>query len=88
LRELEVLRHLEELPDVVADAGRVRAPHKVTAWVRALAGAFHGFYHDCPVLADTVEADLVQARLWLVEAARVGFAVGLDLLGVSAPESM
>ncbi|MGA2521545.1 MAG: arginine--tRNA ligase [Acidimicrobiales bacterium] len=87
-RELEVLRRLEELPDVVADAGRDRAPHKVTAWVRELAGAFHGFYHDCPVLADTVGAELVQARLWLVEAARVGFAVGLDLLGVSAPESM
>jgi arginyl-tRNA synthetase len=87
-RELELLRSLEELPDVVADAGRDRAPHKVTAWVRALAGAFHGFYHDCPVLAETVGDDLTQARLWLVEAARVGLAIGLDILGVGAPESM
>jgi arginyl-tRNA synthetase len=87
-RELEVLRRLEELPDVVLDAGRDRAPHKVTAWVRELAGAFHGFYHDCPVLAETVSAELVQARLWIVEAARVGFAIGLDLLGVHAPDSM
>ncbi len=87
-RELELLRSLEELPDVVAEAGRDRAPHKVTAWVRGLAGAFHGFYHDCPVLAETVGDDLTQARLWLVEAARVGLAIGLDMLGVSAPESM
>jgi len=87
-RELELLRSLEELPDVVADAGRDRAPHKVTAWVRGLAGAFHGFYHDCPVLAETVVDDLTQARLWLVEAARVGLAIGLDTLGVSAPEQM
>ena len=87
-RELELLRSLEELPDVVADAGRDRAPHKVTAWVRELAGAFHGFYHDCPVLAETVGEDLTQARLWLVEAARVGLAIGLDILGVGAPESM
>ena len=87
-RELELLRSLEELPDVVAEAGRDRAPHKVTAWVRGLAGAFHGFYHDCPVLADTVGEELTQARLWLVEAARVGLAIGLDILGVSAPESM
>ena len=87
-RELELLRSLEELPDVVAEAGRDRAPHKVTAWVRELAGAFHGFYHDCPVLAETVGDDLTQARLWLVEAARVGLAIGLDILGVSAPESM
>jgi arginyl-tRNA synthetase len=87
-RELELLRSLEELPDVVAEAGRDRAPHKVTAWVRALAGAFHGFYHDCPVLAETVGEDLTQARLWLVEGARVGLSIGLDILGVSAPESM
>jgi arginyl-tRNA synthetase len=87
-RELELLRCLEELPDVVADAGRDRAPHKVTGWVRGLAGAFHGFYHDCPVLADTVDADLAQARLWLVEAVRVGLGIGLGILGVSAPDSM
>ena len=87
-RELELLRNLEELPDVVAEAGRDRAPHKVTAWVRELAGSFHGFYHDCPVLAETVGDDLTQARLWLVAAARVGLAIGLDILGVSAPESM
>ena len=87
-RELELLRSLEELPDVVTEAGRDRAPHKVTAWVRELAGAFHGFYHDCPVLADTVDADLAQARLWLVEAVRVGLGIGLGILGVSAPDSM
>jgi arginyl-tRNA synthetase len=87
-RELEVLRCLEQLPDVVAEAGRDRAPHKVTAWVRQLAGAFHGFYHDCPVLAEGTGDDLTQARLWLVEATRIGIVIGLDLLGVSAPESM
>jgi arginyl-tRNA synthetase len=31
---------------------------------------------------------LTQARLWLVEAARIGFAIGLGLLGVAAPERM
>ena len=68
-------------------AARERAPHTVTNWVRELADRFHGFYHDCYVIGD-VPADLTQARLWLVDAARVGFAIGLDLLGVSAPESM
>ena len=65
-----------------------RAPHKVTAWVRELADRFHGFYHDCRVLGDEVPPETTQARLWLVEASRIGFAVGLDLLGVAAPESM
>jgi arginyl-tRNA synthetase len=86
-RELDVLRKLSELPEVVALAAVDRAPHKVTTWVRELADRFHGFYHDCYVIGD-VPADLTQARLWLVEAARIGLSVGLDLLGVSAPEAM
>jgi len=87
-RELEVLRCLEELPEVVADAAVDRAPTKVTTWVRKLAAAFHGFYHDCPILAGDVDPSVVQARLWLVEASRIGLAIGLGLLGVSAPEAM
>jgi arginyl-tRNA synthetase len=86
-RELDVLRKLSELPEIVALAAVDRAPHKVTTWVRELADRFHGFYHDCYVIGD-VPADLTQARLWLVEAARIGLSVGLDLLGVSAPEAM
>ena len=65
-----------------------RAPHKIATWVRELAGAVHGFYHDCYVLGDGIAPELTQARLWLVEAAEIGLAIGLDLLGVSAPESM
>ncbi len=87
-RELELLRSLSELPEVVAGATLGRAPHQVTTWVRDLAGRFHGFYHDCYVVADSVDPALTQARLWLVEAVRVGLAIGLDLLGASAPDEM
>jgi arginyl-tRNA synthetase len=87
-RELDLIRILDELPEVVAGAALERAPTKVTAWVRRLATAFHGFYHDCPILAEGVEPSLAQARLWLVEATRIGLGIGLGLLGVAAPESM
>lgn len=87
-RELEVLRSLSELPDVVLTATNDRAPHRIATWVRELAGAFHGFHHDCYVISDQTPPELTQARLWLVEAAEIGLAIGLDLLGVSAPESM
>ena len=40
------------------------------------------------VMGDGVSPELTQARLWLAEAARIGLANGLGLLGVSAPESM
>ncbi len=87
-RELDLLRSLAELPEVVLDACTTRGPHKVATWVRELAGRFHGFYHDCYVMGDGVSHELTQARLWLVEGTRVGLAIGLDLLGVSAPDSM
>jgi arginyl-tRNA synthetase len=79
---------LSTLPEVVELACVERAPHKVTAWVRELADRFHGFYHDCRVLGEGVPAATTQARMWLVESTRIGLAIGLDLLGVTAPESM
>jgi arginyl-tRNA synthetase len=87
-RELDLLRSLAELPDVVLSACVTRGPHRVTAWLLELAGRFHGFYHDCSVLGPDNDPQLTQARLWLVEGTRVGLAVALGLLGVSAPESM
>jgi arginyl-tRNA synthetase len=87
-RELEVLRVLSELSDVLGLAARERAPHKLVTWVRELASAFHGFFADCYVIADSVPGDLAAARLMLVEAGRIGLASGLEILGVTAPEEM
>ena len=71
-RELELLRALEAYPGVLAEAAALRAPHRVTTWVRDFAKAFHGFYRDCRVISD--DAALTQARLWLAEACRLGLA--------------
>jgi len=87
-RELAVLRSLSEFDEVIAMAARERAPHKVTTWVRELAAAFHGFFHDRYVVGEGIPPEVTQARLWLVEAARVGLAVGLGVLGVGAPEKL
>jgi arginyl-tRNA synthetase len=87
-RELDLLRVLFALPDTLATACVDRAPHRVTGWLRELAGAVHGFYHDCYVMGDGIAPGLTQARLWLVEAARIGLVIGLDVVGVSAPVAM
>jgi arginyl-tRNA synthetase len=85
-RELELLRALAAYPEVLAEAAALRAPHRVTTWVRDFAKAFHGFYRDCRVISD--DAALTQARLWLAEACRLGLASALAVLGVDAPDEM
>ena len=85
-RELELLRALEQYPEVLAEAAALRAPHRVTTWVRDFAKSFHGFYRDCRVLSD--DAALTQARLWLAEACGLALASALAILGVHAPEEM
>jgi arginyl-tRNA synthetase len=82
------LRSLSEFSETVASACNDRAPHRITAWLRELAAAFHGFYHDCYVVGDGVTPELTHSRLWLTEAARIGLRAGLDVIGVSAPETM
>jgi arginyl-tRNA synthetase len=71
---------------VLEEAAALRAPHRVTTWVRDFAKAFHGFYRDCRVISD--DAALTQARLWLAEASRLGLASALAILGVHAPDEM
>ena len=85
-REAELLRSLALYPEEVREAAEMRAPHRVTTWVRDFAKHFHGFYRDCRVISD--DDALTQARLWLSEACRIGLADALGLLGVSAPDEM
>ena len=85
-REIELLRALAAYPDVVTEAALLRAPHRITTWVRDFAKEFHGFYRDCRVISDDVA--LTQARLWLAEACRLGLAGALAILGAHAPDEM
>jgi arginyl-tRNA synthetase len=85
-RETELLRTLALYPEVVGEAADLRAPHRVTTWVREFAKNFHGFYRDCRVISD--DDALTQARLWLAEACQIALSDALGLLGVSAPDEM
>jgi arginyl-tRNA synthetase len=84
--ELDLLRKIHELPEVVEVAARLRAPHRLTRYAEDLAALFHAFYRDCRVVTD--DAALTQARLHLALATKITLANVLALLGVSAPEKM
>ena len=89
-REGDLLRALAEFPAVVASVAELREPHRLARYLEATAATFHKFYDVCRVLprGDEEPTDVHRARLLLVDATRVVFARGLDLLGVSAPERM
>ncbi len=84
--EGELLRAIAGVPEQVRAAAELRAPHRLTHAAQDLAARFHRFYTECPVL--TEDAALVQARLQLCTGAKQVLASMLELLGVSAPESM
>lgn len=85
--EEALVKMLAKLPQVVEDAAAKNRPHLVPQYAYDLAVAFNAFYRDCRVVeAETPE--LSQARLGLVEAARVALANALGLIGVDAPAEM
>lgn len=73
-------------PEVVEIAAKNLEPHLVATYLTELAAAFHTWYDNSHILVD--DADLRDARFALADAVRTVVANGLDLLGVSAPESM
>jgi arginyl-tRNA synthetase len=87
--ELALIRQMLNLPEIVALAAQHLAPHHLTYYAQDLAAAFHAFYRDCRVVSsDPADAELTQARLKLVQAAKVVLANTLRLMGVTAPEKM
>lgn len=89
--EAALLAILGDFPRVVAQAARLREPHRVARYLEDLAGHFHKWYDTCrvrPMTADEEITDLHRTRLWLNDATRQVLANGLDLLGVSAPDRM
>jgi arginyl-tRNA synthetase len=84
--ELDLLRKLADYPEQVRAAADLRAPYRMTRFAEELAADFHRFYTECRVVTD--DAALTQARLHLSAGTRQVLANALELLGVSAPDSM
>jgi arginyl-tRNA synthetase len=81
-----LMSELSRYPEVVEAAALNLDPQLVAQYLRELAAAFHGYYNAHQFIVD--DAQLRDARIALADAARQVLANGLDLLGVSAPESM
>lgn len=86
-KDIEVLKKVGDFPQVVADAAKARAPHRITNYTQELAATFHSFYNAEKVL-DEDNKERSEARLALITAVAQTIKNALKLVGVSAPEKM
>ena len=85
--EKTLLAAVLAFPSEVHEAADRRAPHRICAYSTRLAAAFHAFYRDCKVVG-AGEEDLERSRLALCEVTGSTIRESLELLGITAPDSM
>ena len=85
-QEKALMTILSRYPEVVDLAATNRAPQHLVHYLRDLANDFHTYYNAHAFIVD--DADLRNARLYLIAATRTVIANGLGIIGVSAPEKM
>ncbi|TQV73809.1 arginine--tRNA ligase [Aliikangiella marina] len=90
--ETGLMDKMSQFPDLVKVAAANLEPHVIAHYLRELAAELHGYYqigqNDESARWIVADAEMSQARLTLIDAVRQVFVNGLELLGVSAPESM
>ena len=84
--EIELIRHIAALPDVISEGAKTYNPSVITRYLVELAQHFHKFYDACPIKG--TEEKVLQSRLSLCTAAKIVIKNLLDLLKVDAPEKM
>jgi arginyl-tRNA synthetase len=85
--ERALIKRLLEFPEEVRESAAKRAPHRICAYLTAVAADFHAFYRDCQVVGAEGEG-VERSRLALCLATKRTIAGALGLLGISAPERM
>lgn len=86
-KELEVIRQIELLPVVVAQAGEEYSPALIANYAYEMAKCFNQFYHDCPILREE-DADKRANRLLLCKVAARVIKNALWTLGIEVPARM
>ena len=84
--ERDLAVRLLQFPETVEAVGQECLPNLLCAYLYDLAGAFTGFYENCPVLQS--DEPLRRSRLALCELTARTIRTGLDLLGIETIEQM
>lgn len=85
--EIDLIKKMAQFPECLDFCSKELDPYALTRYMLEFALAYHKFYDRCKII-DPEDPQLSAQRLALVDAARIVFANGLCLLGISAPEKM
>lgn len=96
-----MIRQLAGFPLMLQESAKALEPHRITGYLQELAGIFHRYYHDHRILpgkneetqkAEARDSDhsleLAQTRLALIDSIQVVLKKGLNILGISSPDTM
>ena len=86
--ELKFIRRALQLADVIEIASRTYEPHQLAFYALDLANVFHPIFDSVRVLHSEVPPDVARARLRFFRAAQTVFKRLLNMMGMSAPETM
>ena len=86
VHEKALMSTISRYPEVLELAANNRAPQHLVHYLRDLANEFHTYYNAHIFIVD--DEALRNARLALIVAVQTVIANGLEVLGVSAPDSM
>jgi arginyl-tRNA synthetase len=92
--EQELIKQLEQFPEIVERAADARAPHMICDYLETTSSMVNSWYHAGnpsrnPELAVLVADDTLRAaRLSFARAVQIVLRNGLQLLGLNAPDRM
>ncbi|MEM3715994.1 MAG: arginine--tRNA ligase [Candidatus Bathyarchaeia archaeon] len=85
--EREIVLMVARFPEIFIDAADNLRPNIIADFANTLADKFNAFYASIPVIK-AEPPELANARLMLVNAARITLRNALTLLGIEAPQRM
>ncbi len=86
-KEIELLKSVNEFPSVVSSTALTRNVQHIPNYVHSLAQMLHSYYGEVKI-NDPSNMNLTSQRIKLLMAVQTTLRNALDLIGVSAPDSM
>lgn len=86
-KEIEIIKKIYDFKNVVKTATLNLEPHRICYYLQEVASLFHNYYYNTKIV-DENDKGMTNARLNLAEAVAIVIKIGLEMLGVDAPERM